>query len=232
MNDDLAGFLEISDEIRSRFPGVKVAYLLLRNAQVISTPPRQKKRARATENELRSSFDQKSILTELNIASWIDLYKSMDLDVTEIRPAQLELALNVLRGKNIPKINSIVDAANMLAITSKCPVGAFDLDHLVTPVMLRLSVAAETYVPLFCSEPETVTLGEIVYADNEGIFSRYSKDADRSKITLDTRNVLYVIDGAPSTEKMILLRALDDLSDLLADVAGENITIERGYVEA
>lgn len=231
MNDDLSGFIEISDGIRSRFLGVKIAYLLLHNAQVISTPPRQKKRARATENELRSFFDHKSILTESNIASWIDLYKSMDLDVTEIRPAQLELALNVLHGKNIPKINNIVDAANMLALTSKCPVGAFDLDNLVTPVMLRLSEAGETYVPLFCSEPETVPLGEIVYADNEGIFSRYSKDADRTKITLDTQNVLYVVDGAPSTEKMVLLRALDVLSDLLTDVAGENITIEKGYVE-
>jgi DNA/RNA-binding domain of Phe-tRNA-synthetase-like protein len=189
MNNKLPEFLEISGEIRSRFPGVKVAYLLLHNAQVISTPPRQKKRARAAESELRSSFDKESILSEPNIASWIALYRSMSLDITEIRPAQLELALNVLRGKNIPKINNIVDAANMLAIITKCPVGAFDLDHLVPPVTLRLSTSGEIYVPLFCSEAETVPPGEIVYADNEGIFSRYSKDADRTKITEDTQNV-------------------------------------------
>lgn len=232
MNDRVSGFISISDELKDRFPGIKVAFLLLRNAKVVSTPPRQKKRARLIENELRTSFDEASIQDEPSIASWIELYRIMGLDVSSVRPAQLELALNVLRGKNIPKINAMVDAANMLAITSKSPVGAFDLDRLAGPVALRLSASGEIYVPLFCSEPEAIPPNEIVYADAEGVFSRYSKDADRTKITSDTRNVLFVIDGTPLIEKQFLLTALNDLSELLVDVAGKNVDIETGYVEA
>ena len=222
----------ITPEVAARHPGTKVAYLQVRGVKVTTTPPREKKLARKAEALLRNRLTHETILNNPIVVSWYELYDQMGLDTRIVRPAQVDLALRVLAQRDIPKINNIVDAANIVALSSMCPVGAFDLGRMTDPIMLRLSSEHESYMPLFTDSPEVVPQDEIVYADANGIFSRYSKDAHRTRISEDTTSVLFVIDGTSVVAKETLLQAREQLDAIVRDVGGEAVTIEFGYVEA
>jgi len=220
----------ISDDVRDLYPGVKVAFLWATGIRVRPCPNRLRKVGRAVEDELRRKHTPESIFQDPVIASWVEIYDLMGIDKEILLPAQLDLSLKVLSGERIPRINNLVYIANTVSVAHRCPVGAFDGDTLVGSAVLRLSSDGETYVPIFAEKPERIPAGEIVYADEKGVFSRYSKDADRTKILEDTRTALYVVDGAPDTPKDVLARALSDIAALVRG-CGEDVAIEEGYVE-
>src|SRR5205823_5938325 len=101
------------------------------------------------------------------------------------------------------------------------PVGVFDLDQLAPPVVLRLAAADESLLPIGGGTPMDCVAGEIVYADAAGVFSRYARDADRTKITTDTTRVLLVVDGTPKFAHDELAAARDQFLSLLTDVVPE-----------
>ena len=111
---------------------VKVSYLLITGFDVLPTPPRLKKVARKVEQEFRDQFktpDDSDLLQ-----SWKRLGRDMGLTDSDDFPAPRALVETILLGRNIPKINCVVDAANITAIKYQTPVGVFDADKLVSPI--------------------------------------------------------------------------------------------------
>jgi len=142
----------------------------------------------------------------------------MGLNPNKIMLAQLSMIKRVCKGGNIPNINTIVDLANIMAAKSNLPVGAFDLDKISGDITLRTSKAGEKYLPLFENVEEEVPENEIVYADEEKIFSRYSKDCDITKVTLDTKSIFYVVDGTKTVSSENILQYLNELETFLTEV--------------
>lgn len=223
--------VRIDEEIRNRFGSVKIAFLIARNITITATPPREKKIARRVEAELRDALTVPTLNTDPIIASWFDLARRMGISDDADLPAQVQLMRRILSGHDIPKINNVVDAANITAAQFRCPVGAFDLDKLQPGITLRIARPGEVIRPLFATDDVPIPEGEIVYADSELVFSRYSKDADQTKITDLTKNIFCVVDGTPETSVEHITRARDSLASLLLDVGGD-IEIERGVVVA
>lgn len=198
------------------YPGVKVYYQVFQNVSVLTGSSKIDQVIGQVESELRSKYTLDSITENPEIKYWTSLYAKMGVDVRKHKPACLSIAERILRGRNIPRINSLVDIANLVMAKHLHPVGAFDFDQIRGNILLRLSEPGERYVALFEKEPTSVPPGEIVYADADGIFSRYSKDADRTKITSNTIRVLYVVDGTPQTENSMLETAARYLSELVS----------------
>ena len=220
----------VSPEIARKHKGIKLAYIIAKNIEVISTPPRQKKINREAEKLLRDNFTLENIINNKNICSWIKFYKDMGIFSEDCQPAQLVLAKKILRGGGIPKINNIVDLANLYALKTLLPVGAFDWDQIQGNVELRFSKKGEAYIALFEKQETLIPEGEVVYADEVGIFSRYSKDADRTKITESTKAILFVIDGTESITSEELISIQDQFVSVLKDVTNPNINVEMGAV--
>jgi DNA/RNA-binding domain of Phe-tRNA-synthetase-like protein len=207
----------IDPSVISRYGAMKISYLHLENYVVSSTPPRIKKIARRVEQELRDSLRDSS--GNETLRSWQQLAGEMGLTDSEDLPAPHALVDSVLSGKTCPKINSVVDAANMTALKFLTPVGAFDADKLTPPIRLRIATEGESIIPIMGTCEIKCLPGEIVYADRYRVFSRYSRDADFSKITEDTRNVLCVVDGTPSITEEYLQETLAFLQSLLIETA-------------
>src|SRR5262245_27761948 len=58
-----------------------------------------------------------------------------------------------LKRGDLPDINSLVDAYNLVSIQSLCSLGAHDLDRIDMPVSLRLLTGDETFTPLGSDKP-------------------------------------------------------------------------------
>src|SRR5579871_2572185 len=74
------------------------------------------------------------------------------------------LGLAIKRGE-LPAINSLVDAYNLVSLRSRCSLGAHDLDAIALPVTLRLLTGRESFTPLGETTPVAVTPGEYGYVD-------------------------------------------------------------------
>lgn len=224
--------IKIDPKIAEIHGSVKIAYLVISGIVVSKTPPREKKIARIIEAELRSQFNEIDFTSDFYIKEWLAFASQMRIEKPELLPAQIGLIKNILLGRDIPKINNVVDAGNIIAAKFRCPVGIFDLSTLGKDVTLRKAGAGERYTPMFELESTELLQGEVVYADEMGIFSRYSKDSDRTKITELTDTILCVIDGTNGIFSEHLLNARTELAQLLKEVAGDDLKIESDLVIA
>ncbi len=84
-------------------------------------------------------------------------------------PSSVErlLTLAIKRGE-LPAVNSLVDAYNLISLRSRCSLGAHDLDAITLPVKLTLLTGQESFVPLGETEPVAVVPGEYGYVDAAG----------------------------------------------------------------
>jgi DNA/RNA-binding domain of Phe-tRNA-synthetase-like protein len=222
----VSGLISVEPDVRARYGEVSLAYLIASDVQVASTPPRLKKRARRVEAQLRSTVNDGPV--DPRLVAWREFASRMGLTLDEELPAHLQLLDRILHGWDIPKINNVVDAANIVAAEFLTAVGAFDLERIRGKAVLRLARLNERMTPMFASRDVSLREGEIVYADESRVFSRYSKDCDFTKITKETTKILCVVDQAPGMEVDIVRQAQKALAEILADVAGA-INIEMGY---
>lgn len=220
----------IVPEIGIKFGKIKIGYLFVENIQINSTPPREKKIAREVESKLREEFANAQIDCDEMINKWISYSKMMGITNDNEYPAHIGLIKSILRSRNIPKINNAVDAANIIAAKYRCPVGVFDANEIISDISLRLANTDEYYIPLLSNEKVKIPEGEVVYSDAAGIFSRYCKDADRTKISENTTSLFCVVDGINDTTISHVENARNELESILKEVGGNNISITSHLV--
>jgi DNA/RNA-binding domain of Phe-tRNA-synthetase-like protein len=112
----------------------------------------------------------------------------------------------------------------------KLALGAHDWDNIEGNVHLRFSNGTEKIIPLGESEPKQIRAGEYSYIDdsNEIICYLDVRQIDKTKVTTDTTNVFYVIQGHSDTPLEYIENAASELIDLTKEYCGgEAFILER-----
>jgi DNA/RNA-binding domain of Phe-tRNA-synthetase-like protein len=118
------------------------------------------------------------------------LYKALGIDPTKTRPSNEALLRRALKGETLYRINTLVDALNLVSLREQLPFGLYDLDRVRPPVTLRKGGEGEAYEGI---RKGTVNVGgRPVLVDSEGPFGNPSSDSARTMITTTTRNALVV----------------------------------------
>jgi len=118
------------------------------------------------------------------------LYKALGMDPTKTRPSNEALLRRALKGETLYRINTLVDALNLVSLRTQLPFGLYDLDRVRPPVVLRKGKAGEGY--------DGIRKGFVnvearpVLMDLEGPFGNPTSDSARTMITLSARNALVV----------------------------------------
>ena len=135
------------------------------------------------------------------------LYKALGLDPTKTRPSNEALLRRALKGDTLYRINTLVDALNLVSLREQLPFGLYDLDRVTPPVLLRKGTAGEEYEGI---RKGTVNVeGRPVLADEAGAFGNPSSDSLRTSITLATRGA-FVVAYAPAACSVDRLSAVVD----------------------
>jgi len=96
----------------------------------------------------------------------------------------------VMKGR-FPRINSLVDAANVASLRNLIPVGLFDAGSIVGDLALGIARGDEEIVPLGKTRSEAVPRGLPVLRDEEKVISIVGvRDSARTMIVPTTREVL------------------------------------------
>lgn len=120
------------------------------------------------------------------------LYKSLGLDPTKNRPSSEALLRRVLKGKSLYQINSIVDICNLSSLNFLLSIGLYDVEKIVGKnIELRIGKEGESYTGI--GKEHVNVFGRFTLADGKGPFGNPSSDSARTKISLQTKKVMFVV---------------------------------------
>ena len=165
---------------------------------------------RALEAEIRNSASLEELKDVPVFRAYRSFFWATGIDPTKTRPASEALTRRILRGRQLPQINSFVDSLNMASVKTRIPFAAFDSDLLKGPLTLRFAEPGETIHPIGHDSPIDLDGKEIVISDSKKLVAVYPhRDSDETKITENTANALILSCGVPGIELSLLRNALD-----------------------
>ncbi|MDP4240336.1 MAG: phenylalanine--tRNA ligase beta subunit-related protein [Bacteroidota bacterium] len=118
---------------------------------------------------------------------------------------------------DIPRINLLVDIYNTISVKYRLALGAHDWDRIDGNVHLRFTSGTEKFIPLGEDESIPIRAGAYSYIDdsNEIICYLDVRQIEKTKVTLDTKNVFIVIQGNANTPFPHIENAVSELVFLI-----------------
>lgn len=218
--------IAVSDEIRSRCPDFRGAAVY---AEVRNSAYNEALWQRIGEYvELyRSKYTVDSIKEMKSIQATRTAYKKCGKDPSRYRPSSEALCRRLLQGKDLYQIDTLVDLVNLASINSGHSIGGFDYDKIEAgPLVLGIGRAGEPYEGI--GRGELNIEGLPVYRDAKGGIGTPTSDNERTKMDLDTRHILAIMNAYSGSEG--LDGYVKFMTGLLEEFAGAT-DIETIYFE-
>ena len=113
-------------------------------------------------------------------------------------PCSVEAMISrIVKGKEMPRINPLVDLNNALSLKYVVPMGTHDWSRSAEAIEMRYAVAGDRFVPFGETEAEAPGEGEVIYAVGHEVRTRRWtwRQSEHGKITPYTSDVFFPIDG-------------------------------------
>ncbi len=159
------------------------------------------------------------------IRKYRDFYwHGLRIDPTKIRPAGEALIRRILQLKGFPRILSAVDAYNLASIDTHLSFGSYDYEKIVPPLEIRLSTHNDQFFGIGMDAPKYLDLNTLVVSDQKGIICVYPyRDAERTKLTLDTKTLILMTAGVPGISEESLSKGTFRAVEFIQKVAGGRV---------
>ena len=217
--------MTIDHSLEERFPDLGVLTLRIRDVTVARQSAVLERRRREVVLQVKARYDLESLKDVPAFRAYRDFFWKVRIDPTKNRPAAEALIRSILRGRALPRINTLVDAYNVASIMTTVALAAFDLDKLVGDLRMRVADAGDEFVGIGMTTPMRLQGGEIVVSDAEKIVAIYPhRDAENTKITATTRNVLLMVCGVPGIGEDALLDAARVATECIREFCGGELT--------
>ncbi len=200
--------LSIHFKVKASFPELVVLTRQVRGVKVEKQNVELEKFGDELMKEVRERYDLETLKDLLTFRAYRDFFWRAGIDPTKNRPAAEALIRRVLGGKAIPCVNTLVDAYNLASISTEIALAAFDSDKLRGDLLMRFATKGEEFLGIGMKEPMLLRGGEVVISDAEKLVAIYPhRDADNTKVTEETKNVLLLICGVPGISEERLSQA-------------------------
>ncbi|GAB6053520.1 phenylalanine--tRNA ligase beta subunit-related protein [Magnetospira thiophila] len=151
---------------------------------------------RALDDEIQIAHQQ---IEQTPISQWPPIegtrkaYRALGKDPARYRPSAEALLRRVQSGKDIYRVNTVVDVNNLISIRTGYSIGAYDLSKVRGAIQFRRAAAGESYAGI--GRGPLNLEGLPIFADDDGPFGSPTSDSERTCIDLTTQNLLMVLIG-------------------------------------
>ena len=183
----------VSDEIASVCPVFVGACV---EAEVVNTPYCEELWQEISDmgDRFRETLTIDSLKEMSSIAATRSVYRACGKDPSRYRPASEALIRRMLQGKKLYQIDTLVDLVNLASIAYGYSIGGFDADKMVGDTLtLGIGREGEPYEGI--GRGLLNIAGLPVYRDQQGGVGTPTSDNERTKMTLETRHLLVLING-------------------------------------
>jgi DNA/RNA-binding domain of Phe-tRNA-synthetase-like protein len=131
------------------------------------------------------------------IEGFYELHQKVGVPRRKNLPASENLIRLLIKREGLIEINKAVDIYNIISIESKLCLGAHDIDKISGNVTLKITDGTEKFLPLGYEDVKSVNAGEYSFVDDDHdvICWLDIRQVDKTKVTEDSKNILYFIIG-------------------------------------
>lgn len=204
--------VKVSETWKKTFPGAVVGTLAM---QGVANPPSHEgleRRKRDLEDQIRTRFAgaRASGIRELEMIRTYNAYYQRHGKTYHVQ-TQLESVL--FKGRALPSVAALVEAMFMAEIKNLLLTAGHDLEVARPPIRLEVSVGDERYTRLN-GEQQVLEAGDMMMVDLIGVISSVLYGPDhRTRITPDTRSVLFVVYAPQGVGERAVRAHLGDVRD-------------------
>jgi lysyl-tRNA synthetase, class I len=216
----------IDSDLGKKFPSVSVGIAVIKGVSIKENNPGLEKEKEKLLESLES-LTTEELGQYPEVVSYRKLYKETGVDWHSRRPSPEALLRRIALKKGLYTINTCVDAYNLVVMKHRVSIGAFDLDQVEMPTVLRLAKEGEEILLLGDSEPTKYKDGEIAYFDKKGGYNidfNY-RDSQRTAVQLGTKNLLLNVDGVYDISPEKVQEVLQEACDTILKYCGGKLEI-------
>ena len=152
------------------------------------------KEINAFTEELTTTTQIEDIKHQPVIAATREAYKRCGKDPSRYRPSAEALRRRLLRGLELYQIDTLVDLINLVSLRTGRSIGGFDADEIQgTDLELGIGRAEELFEGI--GRGMLNIEGLPVYRDRIGGIGTPTSDHERTKMKLETRHILAIVNG-------------------------------------
>ena len=177
-------------------------------------------------NGLISKYKDYDIKNDKVIEGFYKLHEKVGVPRRKNLPASESLIKLLIKRGDLVHINKVVDIYNIYSIESKLCLGAHDIDKVSGNVYLKTTNGSENFIPLGSEEIKPVGNGEYSFVDddNDVICWLDIKQVDKTKVTEETKNVLYLIIGNEENTYEELEEVANGIIDVTTKYCGGKVS--------
>ena len=208
--------LSVDPSLREAFPGLDAHLVQVGGLRVAERDERLDAFIPVLVLEFREHLRLETLQDEPRLRAYRDFDGRVGIDPTKIRPASEALLRRVLQGKELPRINALVDAYNLASMKTRIAIAAFDAAHARGDLRMRLAHTGESFLGIGMDAPVTLKGVEVVCEDDEGLVAIYPyRDSHRTRVTTATTDTVFMTCGVPGIPAPTLFEAAETTRELV-----------------
>ncbi len=214
-----------SEIIKNKISALKFGVLLADNLQVQKSGVDFEPAFSDLRRFLQEKFSALRPAEEETVKYVRRMYGRIGWEPTRYRPSSEALIRRILKGKELYRINNLVDFGNIASARFHLPMGLYDSDKISGTIVMDVGKENEAYRGI--SNPQIHAAGKLILRDDNGIFGNPTADSLRTSITEKTKNALAVFFCPPEIPDDHLKEALGFLSGFYKDFSADKKTVEQ-----
>lgn len=165
-------------------------------------------------------FEGKKVKEEPDILPYREAFRTLGINPNKY-PCSIEaLFTRIAKGKGMPFINPVVDLGNAISLKYTLPMGAHDLGNENEDICIRFAKDGDVFLPFGADKEEIPDTGEVIYAVGQQVRTRRWtwRQSENGKITDESTNIFFPIDGFSNFNREQLIIARDELNSLIKQI--------------
>lgn len=179
----------------------------------------------------QEKFDGVNVKQNEEIIPYREAFRKIGINPNRYPCSAEALFKRLSKGKDLTHINPLVDLNNAISLKYTLPMGTHSLDGIEDNIMMRVAQVGDNFIPLGTDKIEEPDEGEVVYAVGKDVRTRRWtwRQSEYGKITDQTRDVFFPLDGFIDVNKDTVNKARTDLAMKIAEIFG--VKTQVGYVD-
>lgn len=210
-------------DLLQRYPGLCGGVILGGEMHNQPTPPELLAAFQAEQRAVLRRIGETPLSEIPALAAWRSAFRGFGVEPTKYRSAAEALLRRLTKKGDIPSINALVDAYNLVSIRYAVPMAAFDTRQLTGSLSIRFAQGSEWFTAHDQPEAGHPEPGEVIFVDDSGlIFARRWcwKQSLQSTTGLDTTQAIITVEAHHPGARQEVVRASGDLIELLSKYVG------------
>lgn len=195
--------------------GLKVSYILGKNV-VIERTNKLEELKKDLINQVLVNWNENKIKSDPILTEYQHLHQVTLGEKGEKYIASPEwLVKYILQNRRFISINDVVDCYNLISAKYLIAIGSHDLDKVGGQLKIALTSGTERFIPLGMTGQVNIPKGAYAFSDDQDILCFFeSRQADKTKITAQTKNFITYLQGNAKTSDEYLNQAVQELLGL------------------